>query len=492
MAREYSNGLSPQIRIDSRCCQQEDPPDPTPVNSSDTVFTARTAKYFDPRYFMARPLVFESTATLVHVLIEQHGHHEVEHSHDASWMGQTTTPPWMPEDNHRDGETSLFDEKGKLAGIQVYDDARSSYVSLQAHVKPDSDAKINFLPTADAFTVEVGASVVESSSSTRTTSQLLGASRLSAGAVVAMMVATMQLSPASRWAAMAVLCGATVVWAQHAAADVVVVLSMPRGLCLPEIVGVDGVSVTCPDCAAWTCPSTAASPGNSQSAAAAESDAGWMAALKTQWSDFVQLNKTSTCPLGGFDAPVFARGADDWAEDVHQQQLDCRIPQSHNPFDCGIVTLTGNHTVGCTPCGEGLWMHTRGEGCSECLYASRCAGMNQCHFDFTGKECGVCKPGFYQEEEDDDHEHGSCSQCPEPTVLGYALFGLGIACTVGVFVLMTVKGAVVGGMEDQAAEVQEATDVLRQTLTYLQALVLLFGSEAVRRFRTEISLKGAL
>ena len=126
--------------------------------------------------------------------------------------------------------------------------------------------------------------------------------------------------------------------------------------------------------------------------------------------------------------------------------------------------------------------HTRGEGCSECLYTSRCAGNNECKFNFTGKECGVCKPGFYQEEEDDDHEHGSCSQCPEPTVLGYALFGLGIACTVGVFVLMTVKGAVVGGMEDQAAEVQEAVDVLRQTLTYMQALVLLFGSEAVRRF----------
>ena len=136
-------------------------------------------------------------------------------------------------------------------------------------------------------------------------------------------------------------------------------------------------------------------------------------------------------------------------------------------------------------------MHTRGEGCSECLYTSRCAGNNDCKFNFTGKECGVCKPGFYQEEEDDDHEHGSCSECPEPTVLGYVLFGLGIACTVGLFVLMTIKGAVVGGMEDQAAEVQEAVDVLRQTLTYLQALVLLFGSEAltIPEFMTEIKEK---
>ena len=181
----------------------------------------------------------------------------------------------------------------------------------------------------------------------------------------------------------------------------------------------------------------------------------------------------SLCAAGGFDAEIFARG-------LHEDDM----PDTSS----GLVRLAIDHTVGCLPCEAGTWMRMQGGECTECTYPTRCAGNNECAYNFTGTECGVCSPNFYQEEEDDDHPDGFCEVCPEPTAIGFVLFVVGIICSVMVFVLMTIKGtSVVKGqqaledLQDAAesiqAQVEEAVSMVKQTLTYLQALVLVFGAK---------------
>ena len=452
----------------------EQPVAPTPV---DPAFSSvGKAKYFDPRYLLARPLKFEVSAA-THVLIQSHGVDEIEHCHP------TDQPPADAETNQvsefsnsatYDGETALHvsDETGHaVRSKSPVGCSRSSYVKAQGHIKPSSSAKVNFLPTAEAFTVQVGASVVVSSGA----HPRARGPQLSAGVVVAMLATTMHRNLGSRWAMIALLSGATAVWAQQESSDVVVVLDMPRGLCFSEVdLGELSSQVTCPGCAAWTCPTKPGSdpPGstNVDSAAAAASEQTWMSHLKTMWTEFEPLEKGAPCAAGGVDARIYTRG-------MH----DDEPPDA----SAGFVRLAPGHTVGCRPCEAGTWMHTQGGACKPCNYPDRCEGGNGCLYNFTGTECGVCTPNFYQEEEDDDHPDGSCEACPEATTLGYVLFVFGLVCSVMVFVLMTIKGtAAVRGqpsvgdaMVEIQEEVEEAVAMLKQTLTYLQAIVLLCGAK---------------
>ena len=467
---DYSTGTAPYTA---------EPVTPTAV---DEAFTQTTSpKYFDPRYLLSRPLKFEA-ATATHVVIQSHGLDEIEHCHPTDnpptgtiqHSGQNTNKETF------DGETAFYEEQesGHTVGNKkITGCARNSYVKASAHFKPTSAAKVNFSPTAEAFTVEVGSSVVESSGMQPVRPiKLVPASQVSIGAVIALLAGTMHHSTGSRWVMVGLLFGASAVWAQQASSDVVVVLDMPMGLCFSEVDLGDFSQITCPDCDAWTCPTKPGSdppgPANTQSGAALASDQTWMAHLKTQWSEFTVATK-SPCAAGGFDATIFTRG-------LHADDL----PDTRS----GFVRLTMDHTVGCLPCEAGTWMRTQGGECTECTYPTRCAGNNECAHNFTGTACGVCSPNFYQEQEDDDHPDGFCEVCPEPTAVGFVLFVVGILCSVMVFVLMTIKGtAVVTGqqaledLQDKAesiqAQVEEAVSMVKQTLTYMQALVLLFGAK---------------
>lgn len=455
----------------------EPPVAPTAI---DEVFTTMTKPmFFDPRYLLSRPLKFEAT-TPTHVLIQSHGFDEIEHCHPADpnnnyIIGSEPTPMGFA-----DGETALYGEQqsGHTVGGNVpYGCARNSYVKAHAHLKSTSAAKVNFLPTADAFTVQVGPSVVNEFSGTQRVGpmKLVQPSQLSVGAVIALLAATMHHSTGNRWVMIGLLFGASAVWAQQASSDVVVVLDMPMGLCFSEVDLGDLSQITCPDCDAWTCPTKPGSdppgPANAQSSGAAASDQSWMASLKAQWSEFAVATK-SLCAAGGFDATIFTRG-------LHDNDL----PDTTS----GFVRLATDHTIGCEPCEAGTWMRTQGGDCTECPYPTRCTGNNECAYNFTGTACAVCTPNFYQEE-DDDHPDGFCEVCPEPTAVGFVLFAVGTICSVLVFVLMTIKGtAVVKGqqaLEDlqDAAEsiqeqVEEAISMVKQTLTYMQALVLLVGAK---------------
>lgn len=157
------------------------------------------------------------------------------------------------------------------------------------------------------------------------------------------------------------------------------------------------------------------------------------------------------------------------------------------------VANSGCAHLGCV---EGFHMRmvtmpdgTPGE-CEECPYPSRCASQNLCHFNFTGVQCAVCPPRFYQQPHDDDHPDGSCDPCPSPTFGGYLMLAVGVIGAATFFVLMTTRGSALTALQDKteelqdkiterAQEVEELVRVIKSSLSYLQVLVMFFGAEAL-------------
>lgn len=441
------------------------PPTPPLEGASELTNAAMEKTFFDPRVFMGRPLILENDNTPMTIEFRHHGIQE------ASSMSHYTAVDYLDEwegslANGRrrlkggggnrpranpsvDGETMAYLKDGRMATAPAIELSRHSFVSIEAMSTSSSTAKVAAVPSVEAFTISVGPGVTTPSTS--------GASFVAPTSLILALAALVSFAGVNHRAcvALVLLVGATVCLAQ-VTGDVLIIVDVPDGFCIPEIQGLSG-SINCPDCENMVC---GAGPG----LATAASDQAFLSELLAE-NSFQTTEVERTCAAGSDKVDVEAT---EEVTDMLESTLDVS----------GTFLINGTK-FGCVECPEGTFSRGIGKECKACLFPDRCGQGNRCQHGFAGDACSVCPPGLYEIAEDDDHPNGSCDACPDMSFMGYVLLSVGLGGTILSFITMTVGvPAKVKEAEDTKDEAEEFVDMVTATIGYVQALVLLLGFKA--------------
>eukprot|EP01051_Picozoa_sp_SAG22_P004779 SAG22_NODE_265_length_13348_cov_150.719149_6_plen_1184_part_00 len=229
-----------------------------------------------------------------------------------------------------------------------------------------------------------------------------------------------------------------------------IVISMPRGLCFPEVV-LDPL-ISCSDCAAWTCQNSTSNQQSGGARSTAEHSAAEnIAWLHEIWNRQRRTNRTFvledniTCQGGNIQASdnLFTSGVPvtDIAEADMSNWTAVRTRKlARHPVYGGVaISNESDRLIGCQ-CPDPMMIHRSDDGmctcsagmnairdgnntntierCGACPVAARCPQQidGGCNFNFTGDGCDRCPTGYYQTELPEvDAPDAQCIRCPDST-----------------------------------------------------------------------------